>query len=200
MNITQPWNVVFCVGFVLYVRIRHVFIQRTKGEKKVIRRIDALEKWLLFAVTSSTLLLPVLYLFTPLLSFADYRLPAWVPWVGVVTMVGSLWLFWRSHVDLGNNWSVSLEIRDGHALVTRGVYQFIRHPMYASIWLWAVAQGMMLSNWLAGWAVVPAFGAMYLLRTPREEKMMCEEFGDPYRAYMLRTGRLLPRWKSNATP
>ena len=108
-------------------------------------------------------------------------------------MVTALWLFWRSHVDLGQNWSVSLEMRERHQLVTDGVYRFIRHPMYASIWLWSLAQGMLLQNWFAGWSLVPTFAAMYFIRTPREERMMCDAFGDEYRHYMRRTGRLFPR-------
>jgi protein-S-isoprenylcysteine O-methyltransferase Ste14 len=66
--------------------------------------------------------------------------------------------------------------------------------MYAAIWLWAVAQGLMLENWLAGWSVAPAFAAMYFLRTPREEKLMLEQFGEAYREYMKRTGRVAPKW------
>jgi protein-S-isoprenylcysteine O-methyltransferase Ste14 len=180
MNLLQPWNVVFLVGFIVYVWIRGVFVQRTKSEAKRISRFDRLEKILLAAMFPPTMLLPLLYLFTPLLSFADYRLPAAVPWLGAATMVASLWLFWRSHTDLGQNWSVSLELREGHQLVTRGVYRWIRHPMYASIWLWGLAQGMLLQNWLAGWSVIPVFAAMYFLRTPREEQLMCESFGSEY--------------------
>jgi len=63
-------------------------------------------------------------------------------------MIAALWLFCRSHLDLGQNWSQSLEIRKGHQLVTDGVYRFIRHPMYASIWIWCLAQGLLLEN---GW-------------------------------------------------
>ncbi|MBC8354167.1 MAG: isoprenylcysteine carboxylmethyltransferase family protein [Planctomycetes bacterium] len=193
MNILQPWNVFFLVGFVVYSWIRHVFIERTRGEKKAVSRFDGLEKILLTAMVPPILLLPVLYLFTPLLAFADYRLPMFVPWIGAATMVASLWLFWRSHTDLGQNWSVSIELRENHELVTQGVYRYVRHPMYASIWLWGVAQGMLLQNWFAGWSVLPAFAAMYLLRTPREEQLMCELFGEEYREYMRRTGRLCPR-------
>ena len=35
---------------------------------------------------------------------------------------------------------------------------------------------------------------MLLLRVPREERMMLDEFGPEYAAYMLRTGRFLPRF------
>jgi protein-S-isoprenylcysteine O-methyltransferase Ste14 len=69
--------------------------------------------------------------------------------------------------------------------------------MYASLWLWGIAQGLLLSNWLAGWSVVVTFAPMYFLRTPREEQMMCERFGEEYRDYMSRTGRLWPRLVRN---
>ncbi len=184
MNILHPWNLVFLIGFVVYFSIRHTFIKRTRDVPKADSRIDRLEKFLLFLMVPAILVLPFLYWFTPLLSFADYSLPLPVLLAGLVAMIASLWLFWRSHVDLGDNWSVSLEISEGHQIVSNGVYRSIRHPMYASIWLWGLAQGMLLENWLAGWAVIPVFALMYFLRTPKEEKLMCEHFGDSYRQYM----------------
>jgi len=111
-------------------------------------------------------------------------------------MLAALWLFWRSHADLGRNWSYTLEVRKGHELITRGVYRTIRHPMYASIWLWCLAQGLLLSNWLAGWYALAAFAAMYFIRVPREEAMMREIFGQEYLDYMQRTGRILPRLRT----
>jgi protein-S-isoprenylcysteine O-methyltransferase Ste14 len=160
---------------------------------KTVSLLDRREKWLLAAVGVTVLLLPVGYLFTPLMNYANYPLPPYVPWIGLAVIVSSLWLFWRSHADLANNWSISLEVREGHELVTHGVYRRVRHPMYASIWLWVLGQGLMLPNWLAGWAATAAFGAMYFLRVDREEQLMCETFGDQYREYAARTGRLLPR-------
>ncbi|HRX81317.1 MAG TPA: protein-S-isoprenylcysteine O-methyltransferase [Pirellulaceae bacterium] len=189
----QPPNAVFFVGLVVQFVLRHHFIERTKSEKKKVRQIDRTEKILLAIMLPTALLLPPLYCFTPLLSFADYDLAASIRWTGAVIMVASLWLFWRSHVDLGQNWSVSLEVREDHQLVSHGVYRWIRHPMYASIWLWGLAQGMMFANWFAGWSVIPAFAAMYFIRTPREERLMCDEFGDRYREYARRTGRIFPR-------
>jgi protein-S-isoprenylcysteine O-methyltransferase Ste14 len=125
-------------------------------------------------------------------AFADYRLPTAARWCGAVVMVFALWLFWRSHADLGRNWSVTLEIRKGHQLVRHGVYRTIRHPMYASIWLWGLAQGLLLPNWLAGWFALVTFAPLYFMRTPREEQMMTEFFGNEYRDYMRKTGRLIP--------
>lgn len=190
---TQPWNVVFFIGFIAYLAIRGKFARRVKGNELTVRRVDLLEKGLLgFTIAGSTLPV-VLYLFTPWLAFADYRLPMWAPWCGVAVMLVALWLFWRSHADLGLNWSVTLEIRKEHQLIQNGVYRSIRHPMYAAIWLFSLAQALLLANWLAGWAALVVFAPMYFLRTPREERMMGEVFGTEYRDYMARTGRLWPR-------
>jgi protein-S-isoprenylcysteine O-methyltransferase Ste14 len=189
---SRAWNIVFLVGFITYVCIRDVFARRTEGNEKIVRRLDALEGTLLISVGAGSLLLPLLYLFTPWLAFADYHLPAFVPWCGTMLMLPALWLFYRSHADLGPNWSVTLEIRKGHHMVKKGVYRWIRHPMYASILLWDIAQGLLLQNWLAGWCAFVTFAVMYLVRTPREERMMCEFFGQEYRDYMLQTGRLCP--------
>jgi protein-S-isoprenylcysteine O-methyltransferase Ste14 len=77
--------------------------------------------------------------------------------------------------------------------VTYGVYRLIRHPMYASIWLWGIGQGLLLPNWVAGCLVLPVFAIMYFYRIPREEQMMRELFGEEYEEYMRQTGRVLPR-------
>jgi protein-S-isoprenylcysteine O-methyltransferase Ste14 len=194
MNIFEsPWTVIFFAGFVAYLGIRGRYARRTKRVERIHRQVDGLEKLLMLLVIPTSSLLPVLYLFTPLLSFADYRLPAFAPWLGMTVMLFALWLFWRSHADLGDNWSVSLEVRKEHRLITDGVYRFIRHPMYAAIFLFSLAQALLLPNWLAGWSALATFTVMYLVRTPREERMMCKVFPEEYREYMERTGRLFPR-------
>jgi protein-S-isoprenylcysteine O-methyltransferase Ste14 len=195
VNIFIPANAVFFACMVVYSGIRRHFIRKLGLMKtpKAVSLFDRQEKWLLFGMGVAVLLLPVIYLFTPLLNFANYLLPPYVPWIGFAVIVASLWLFWRSHADLARSWSVSLEVCEGHQLVTHGVYRRIRHPMYASIWLWTLGQGLMLPNWFAGWAAVIAFAAMYFLRIPREEQLMCDTFGQEYRNYMTVTGRLLPR-------
>ena len=63
--------------------------------------------------------------------------------------------------------------------------------MYASQWLWGMAQALLLQNWIAGWAGVVLFVPLYVFRVVREERMMLEQFGEAYRAYMNRTGRVV---------
>ncbi len=68
----------------------------------------------------------------------------------------------------------------------------VRHPMYTAFWLWAVAQALLLPNWVAGLSGLLGFGTLYFLRVGQEERLMIEAFGDAYRAYMERTARLIP--------
>lgn len=192
----DPWNAVFLAGFVVYVAIRGRFESRTAANEKILSLRDGREIILLVLVGIGNVLLPALYLFTPLLSFADRPLPRWAPWCGTVVLCAALWLFHRSHADLDRNWSKTLELRKGHQLVTTGVYRRVRHPMYAAIFLFGLAQALLLANRLAGWSAFVTFAVMYLFRTPREERMMREHFGEAYRAYALRTGRLLPRLRA----
>ncbi|MCB0832799.1 MAG: isoprenylcysteine carboxylmethyltransferase family protein [Bacteroidetes bacterium] len=190
---TNPWNLVFLTLFAVYFTIRGIYIDRAKGTRTKVSRIDVMERVLLFLVFLGNLLLPLVYIFTSWLQFFDYTLPSLLPWIGTVALIVALWLFWRSHRDLGLNWSPSLEIREQHHLVTHGVYHNIRHPMYSAILLFGIGQGLVLENWLGGWSGLVSFILMVVVRLPREESLMTEFFGDAYLAYMKTTGRLIPR-------
>ena len=125
--------------------------------------------------------------------FADYPLHVLPLAAGSVCLSIGLWLFYRSHADLGTNWSVTLEIREHHRLITRGVYRSIRHPMYAALFLYGFGQALLVPNWFAGPAYLVTFGLLFAFRVGREEQMMFDEFGDDYRKYMRETKRLVPR-------
>jgi len=101
-------------------------------------------------------------------------------------------MFHRTHEALGRNWSVTLEVRENHRLVTEGIYRYLRHPMYTAFWLWALAQALLLPNCIAGPAGLLGFGTLYFFRVNREEQLMLDTFGEEYRAYMARTRRIIP--------
>ena len=87
----------FFLGYIAFIVIRGRFASATRGATKVHRQVDVLEKALLLLVIPANLFVPLLYLFTPLLNFANYELPVFAPWCGAVLMLVAVWLFWRSH-------------------------------------------------------------------------------------------------------
>ena len=136
--------------------------------------------------------LPLIWTFSRVLAFADYPLHPAAFGAGVALLAGGLWLFHRSHADLGTNWSVTLEVREQHRLVTGGVYRRIRHPMYTALFLYCIGQALALPNWIAGPSYLVTFGLLYALRVGAEERMMREAFGREYDDYAARTQRLVP--------
>ena len=183
----------FIVSLISMMLIRAPHGKRSGQVKIQESRKGRLEIALLALMWFTTLVLPVISIASPLLSFADYGLHILSFLLGIVCAAMGLWLFYRSHADLGINWSISLEIRQEHQLVTGGVYERIRHPMYMSIFLLALAQAFLLSNWIAGPLYLLAFLLMFALRFMPEERMMLETFGNQYVAYVKRTKRLIPK-------
>lgn len=192
MNL-QPSHLVFAAGTLAYMAIRAVFQRRAASGHKALSRADVRDRLLIVFVGACQIGLPLVLMLTPWLDAANRAQPVALTWAGALVMGGALWLFWRSHADLGTSWSVTLELNQNHHLVTQGVYRRIRHPMYASFFAMALGQALLLDNWIAGFAALVAVGVLYRVRTPNEERMMLESFGDEYRAYMRRTGGIVPR-------
>jgi protein-S-isoprenylcysteine O-methyltransferase Ste14 len=137
-------------------------------------------------------IIPAIYAATHFPRFADYPFVPALSYLGIAVDMACLWLFYRTHSDLGHNWSVSLDLRERHTLVTTGVYAVVRHPMYSGFWLMALAQVLLLPNWVAGPAGLVGFAILFFGRVGREEDMMINAFGDEYRVYMKRTARVIP--------
>jgi protein-S-isoprenylcysteine O-methyltransferase Ste14 len=152
--------------------------------------------WREFALLAASLtglgIVPCVYVATRIPRFADYPFMPVASYLGIAVDIAALYLFYRTHRDLGHNWSVSLDLRERHTLVTTGIYATVRHPMYSGFWLMAVAQALLLPNWVAGPAGLVGFGILFFGRVRREEEMMIASFGDEYRAYMRRTARVVP--------
>ena len=188
------FKIIYWVGLVLQVVIRAPYQKTWRAAVKTEQRISRTDRVLLFLLLVAGVILPLIYSLTNWLDFANYRLPTWMGWLGPVLLGCGVSVFARAHKDLKSNWSPTLQIFESHTLVTDGIYSAIRHPMYASQWLFSFAQILLLQNWLAGPIILVAYIPFYLLRVQAEEKMMLDTFGNQYREYMKRTGNVIPKF------
>lgn len=179
----------FCVAwFILRLRPR----RRSRKTPVRFSARDTRETVLLGCSLTGLGIVPGVYVATGFPRYADYPFIPAQAYAGIALFFAALWLFYRTHRDLGSNWSVSLDLRERHTLVTTGIYSTLRHPMYTGFWLMGLAQLLLLPNWIAGPAGLVGFAALFVGRVGREEQMMINAFGEQYRSYMRRTARLVP--------
>lgn len=191
----SQFKIVLAILLLIDAGVRLYYQRGRKSFERVVTKHERREKFLYYLVSLG--LVPIfIYLFTSWTDTFHLLFPAWVRWSGaVIILTGDLLFVW-SHRALGRNWSPVLEIRKEHTLVTSGPYKFIRHPMYAAIFIIGTGISLLSSNWIVALSYMLPVICMYLVRISDEEKMMTEQFGDEYREYMRNTNRLIPKIKA----
>lgn len=109
----------------------------------------------------------------------------------VIILVGLAIRIW-TRMTIGGMYSGYLRVKIGHVLVTDGPYRLIRHPGYTGFVIMALGLCIGYSS-LIGLAAVPVLllpGLAYRIKI--EENLLTENFGDEYRAYAIKTSRLIP--------
>jgi protein-S-isoprenylcysteine O-methyltransferase Ste14 len=189
----SPWyaKVAILIAAVAVIAIRSPHGTRSWEIKVISSRKDRLEV-VLMTLASIGFLAPLPWIATPWLGFAEFPLHVLPLLIGCVLLAGSLWLLYRSHADLGTNWSTTLEIREGHKLVTEGVYRRVRHPMYTAFLLYALGQALVIPNYVVGPSFLIAMTLLIALRLKREEDLMRGQFADAYDLYVARTKKFVP--------
>ena len=185
--------IIWAAGMVLWFVIRYPHQRRARTIAVVAQGRDRGDRLFLAGAAIGLSLFPLAHVLTGFPAFADHAFRPWMGWVGLVVEALFVGLFFESHRALGRNWSITLEIRDQHRLVTDGLYRYVRHPMYSSFWLWAIAQALLIPNWIAGLTGLAGVAGLYFSRVGKEERLMEQAFGDEYRAYCATTGRVVPR-------
>ncbi|APO66227.1 phospholipid methyltransferase protein [Rhizobium gallicum] len=192
MSIAVVGKILWVLGVVAWYVIRYPFERRAKRVRVVSHRRSPIETIGLASALLGLAVVPGFYVATGMPQAADYPARGWAVAVGAVLFAAAMWVFRRTHKELGRNWSITLEIRDQHQLISSGPYAFVRHPMYTSFLLMGLGQAFLLSNWVVGLAGLIGFAILFFLRVDKEERMMLEIFGAQYRAYMDRTKRIIP--------
>lgn len=186
------YDVIFIVLLICSFLIRAPWEFKNKKIRAVESRERATGRFYLLLVFTGSTTLPLLYLLTPWMNFADYPISAIQGGLGTVVGIVGILLFWKSHLDLGRQFSPTLEMKESHTLVSTGIYSKIRHPMYTAVFANATAQLLLIGNWVVGPSFLIAFTVLYLFRINYEEKMMLDHFGSAYAEYQHRTNRLFP--------
>ena len=107
-------------------------------------------------------------------------------------MAASVALFVAATRAMGANWSLAARMREGHELVTGGVFAYLRHPIYAAMGVFLLALAVGTGHEAHLILGIPSFAAGTWLRVREEERMLRAQFGGDYLAYAARVKRFIP--------
>jgi protein-S-isoprenylcysteine O-methyltransferase Ste14 len=117
--------------------------------------------------------------------------PSYVRPLGLILFILGLSMSIGGRISLGPNWQnvEDEQLAEKHLLVTRGIYRFIRHPIYAGDLLLVIGLQLALQSWLFLLGMVIAL--VIVRQAVAEEKLLSTKFPE-YREYCVRTKRFLP--------
>jgi protein-S-isoprenylcysteine O-methyltransferase Ste14 len=196
MTERQIFRLVFSAVFLLTFSISIYFRRQARQAGGVIQRAAEGRHMLALRVLfAAPLYLSMLaYMINPnWMSWAALPLPSWMRWLA--TLVGAAMLpmiYWQMRA-IGRNISETFLTKENHMLVVHGPYRWIRHPLYTISTVVLVALSIIAANgFMLAMAVLSIFVIVFAV-IPKEEAQLLLKFGETYRKYQQRTGRLLPR-------
>jgi protein-S-isoprenylcysteine O-methyltransferase Ste14 len=146
------------------------------------RALSALKVVILIAIIAQTLLPDI---------FPIVKEPANLRIAGLTLYTFGLVIAVSARIQLGRNWS-DIEksfVGDGHLLVARGLYRFVRHPIYTGDTILLAGLELALNSWGVA-AVVPLVFYVRMQAMKEERKLLASLPG--YDQYYRHTSRFIP--------
>src|SRR5215471_444194 len=179
--ISGCWLVFVAIWVIGSVSTKRTVYRETRGQR--------LRYWVLLVIAYFLLLYGRRLPFPLNLRIVPHVAPtAWT--AAVLCIMGLVFAVW-ARVTLGRNWSGVVTLKQGHELVERGPYRFVRHPIYTGILTMFFATALALGH-LAGFAATLLLFASFWIKLRDEEQLMLQQFPDRYAAYRRRVKRIIP--------
>ena len=174
------WNTLLVVWVLMWFGMKRAKKLETPGERLQHVIPVVLAFWLLFGNPGKLLNLRLLPQ-TPL-----------VLWIGLLlTALGvgiSIW----ARLSLGANWSGMVTLKQNHELIRKGLYRWIRHPIYTGILLGFIGTALIRSH-ARGWLGFAILLLSFYFKARREENFLKQEFGEGFEEHLRQTGMFLPK-------
>ncbi|MBU6399741.1 MAG: isoprenylcysteine carboxylmethyltransferase family protein [Verrucomicrobia bacterium] len=107
-----------------------------------------------------------------------------------ITFIGLMTAVW-ARVILGGNWSSPVTFKEGHELVERGPYRWVRHPIYSGLLLMILGTACGIGRIGGFVGLILCFLGMWR-KLRLEEALLTRHFPESYPKYMTRTKALIP--------
>ena len=194
------FRIAFLVSYILLIVIRGYYTKKTPFARKSrkerfadIRREGLPSAIVFLGMFWIQMIVALFYVLdVQLISWSYFILPLEVRVLGVILSAISILCVLWVHRTLAGSFSATLEVYEDHKLIIAGPYARVRHPLYSAHTLFNVGMVLISVNWIFLLFLIIAIPFTYW-RLSKEEVMLIEQFGDQYREFIKRTGRLFPK-------
>ncbi|RLD06700.1 MAG: isoprenylcysteine carboxylmethyltransferase family protein [Chloroflexota bacterium] len=134
-------------------------------------------------------ILSLIFLNAPVWFLEPFSVMQILSWI---CLIGSLYLVGQGFFLIKTKGNPEGEFEDTTSLITSGVYEYIRHPLYTSLLLFSLGVFLKDPSLLGiGLVITTIIGVYLTART--EEGYNLERFGGAYQDYMDQTKRFIPK-------
>lgn len=177
-------------GLVAYYAI-HSLMASESVKKSISRWVNDLNYRLMYSVVSFILLIPVVIVYIRMTPYIFAETGLWGRFVLLTSVLLALKIFILSFKKIQLMEFLGLKPIRKNQLITTGIYQYIRHPLYLSISL--VLTGLSIATPSDRNFIVFAITVVYIIiGSHLEEKRLIREYGDLYQSYKSKTPMLIP--------
>jgi len=155
--------------------------------KNIIQHRDYGSYWVIFAIVWGSIMISLLF-----------RKQDWgifqndLQYIGIGMIVLGIIIREWAVFTLGKFFTVVVTITSDQTLVTRGPYQWLRHPSYTGSILSLVGFPLAIGTWSGSLIVLLLCLSGFLYRIQIEEKILLSRFGDEYQKYIQHTWKIFP--------
>jgi protein-S-isoprenylcysteine O-methyltransferase Ste14 len=115
-----------------------------------------------------------------------------ISYVGIFVYIVGAIVVLRSRIQLGRYGDGTPALKEDHRLLTEGIYNYIRHPLYSGGMIGRIGLGLSIRGYLGTILFVLVYFVIFRKRMEIEEQLLITEFGKEYEEHMKRTKRLFP--------
>lgn len=113
--------------------------------------------------------------------------------MGISVVILGIMIRWISIIQLKKEFTVDVVILANHQLKTDGLYKRIRHPSYLGLLLICFGLFMSMNSIISLFVITIPVLLAIIYRIKLEEIILMKEIGEPYKDYMTKTYKIIPK-------